>query len=257
MVACFHGDLQSAKAAVADGASVNQSETTRRAGSIIAELPELPLAVAVATNADRDVVQWLLSVGADPNGHMVMPYCATTASTDILQLVVDAGGGEGCGVLLPLLLAIAYKRTNNVRLLLAQPSLAITDGGVFLETHARGEGCHGLADIIAREVSRMSGGVHPWCAVLSAACSLPVNACCPFLHSLCPYTVRYLRLAHCPSTLAARIYRRRNELRWYDLRVFLAPLLAEVLYCTVPGTVRVKLMWRDCGVGAVGGPART
>ena len=86
VTACDEGDLPSAKAAVADGASVNEEGRTpgwRR--------PVLPLAASVARK-HHDVVVWLLSHGADPNGVDVMFYGARNSTTAILQLLIDAGG---------------------------------------------------------------------------------------------------------------------------------------------------------------------
>ena len=120
--ACWNGDLPSAIAAVADGVGVNWEEKVPGWGFV------LPLAAAVHRQ-HHDVVVWLLSLGADPNGRTVMFNGSTLSTTAILQLLIDAGGdvNEESNGLPPLLAAVRrdFNREDNVRVLLAQPSLNV------------------------------------------------------------------------------------------------------------------------------------
>ena len=86
VAACFYGDLPSVKAAIADGASVEKWGRSPRRGAYV-----LPLAAAVDQRR-HDVVVWLLSHGADPNGDRVMQCGAGDTTAAVLQLLVDAGG---------------------------------------------------------------------------------------------------------------------------------------------------------------------
>ena len=147
--ACFNGDLPSAEAAVADGASVNEDGCAPDwAGT------ELPLAVAVL-NKHFDVVVWLLSHGADSNGDRVMWSGATYSTSAILQLLIDAGGDvhrESWGQP-PLIAAVRGDNgEDNVRVLLAQPSLDFTTKfmGKTPEQYARDAHRPALADMITR-----------------------------------------------------------------------------------------------------------
>ena len=146
--ACDSGDIPSAIAAVADGASVNKEGITR--GWLL-----LPLTAAVR-NKDLPVVVWLLSVGADPNGDDVMWYGSIESTAAILQLLIDAGGdvsGESDGV--PRLhAAVADNNEGKVRALLAQPSLDLTAicDDQTAEQSARSRCRTALADMIAQEV---------------------------------------------------------------------------------------------------------
>ena len=151
VVACDEGDLPSAKAAVADGASVNEKGRTpgwRR--------PVLPLTAAVARER-HDVVVWLLSHGADPNGKEVMFRCASFGTTAILQLLIDAGGdvNRESNHQPPLFWAVEDNSEDKVRVVLAQPSLDFTIlfEGQISEQYARDEDKPALADMIAQEVS--------------------------------------------------------------------------------------------------------
>ena len=89
---------------------------------------DLPLVAAVDWWR-HDVVVWLLSHGADPNGYEVMYHSAWNGNAAILQLLIDAGGdvnrksrGER-----PLFWAIGGRTgPGNLRLLLSQPSLDLT-----------------------------------------------------------------------------------------------------------------------------------
>ena len=149
--ACYEGDLPSAAAAIADGASVNGVGIDQFGNKW------LPLAAAVHREW-RDVVVWLLSRGADPNGDAVMACGAIIKDASILQLLVDAGCdvNRHSGEQLPLFAAVEgyffLENKDSVRVLLAQPSLALTvtfrrSGPVEF---AREWGKHALAEMIAQ-----------------------------------------------------------------------------------------------------------
>ena len=149
--ACEIGDLESVKAAVTDGASVNEE------GWVLDWVGTVLPLVAAVRNKHHDVVVWLLSHGANPNGEAVMANGAGYSSAAILQLLIDAGGdvnrmsvGEP-----PLFYAVDGNSKDNVRVLLAQPSLDFTvmHTGKTAEQYARDNGRPGLADMIAEEVS--------------------------------------------------------------------------------------------------------
>ena len=152
VTSCTYGDLPSAKAAVADGASVNEEGTGPWCG------PCHPLALAVAGEHDEMVV-WLLSHGADPNGDVVMYNGAWCSTADILELLIDAGGdvnrmsaGEP-----PLFTVLDLNNCEDkVRVLLAQPSLDCTIKycGKTPVQYARDNSRQVPADMIAQEVSR-------------------------------------------------------------------------------------------------------
>ena len=152
VTACDNGDLPSAKAAVADGASVNEKGKPPAWSFALLSL------AATAYRQHHDVAVWLLSHGADPNGHKVMYYGARYSTAVILQLLIDAGGDvnrESVGQP-PLWHAVrGNNRQANARVLLAQPSLdfAVVCYGERPEQFARNEGKPALADMIAQEVS--------------------------------------------------------------------------------------------------------
>ena len=150
VTACLRGDLLSAVAAVADGSSVNGK------GVLPGWSAVLPLTVAVASK-QLDVVAWLLSHGADPNGDTVMTTGARHSTAAILQLLIDVGGDVNRGVSgRPLLFpAIDGGREDNVEVLLAQPctDLTVTNHGKTLEQYVRNSGGPAVADLIADEVS--------------------------------------------------------------------------------------------------------
>ena len=152
VAACAVGDLPSAKAAVADGASVNGQ------GMASGWDPLLPLTAAAALRHRHDVVVWLLSHGADPNGDEVM-FCGARLSTAaILQLLIDVGGdvNRDCFGLAPLFTAVnGCDSMDKVRVLLAQPSLdfTITYEDKTPEQWARDNYRPAVADMIAQEVS--------------------------------------------------------------------------------------------------------
>ena len=153
-MACENGDLPSVKAAVAAGASVNEGRVPGW-GTI------LPLAAAVGRK-HHDVVVWLLSHGADPNGDGVMNVGAYESTAVTLQLLIDAGGDVNRESLeMPPLCAavIGNSSEGNERVLLAQPSLDFTieyDGN-SPEQWARDIYRPALAELIAQEV-RGNGG---------------------------------------------------------------------------------------------------
>ena len=153
VTACYNGDLPSAKAAVADGASVNQK------GMALEWCSEPPLSAAVDMQ-HHDVVVWLLSHGADPNGANVMWYGACHSTAAMLQLLIDAGGDvnrECCEEPGPPLFPVVWDGNgeDNVRVLLAQPSLDLTIkcDGESPEENARNADRPAVADMIAQEVS--------------------------------------------------------------------------------------------------------
>ena len=137
-----------------------------------------PLTVAVYSE-HHDVAVWLLSHGADPNRESVMYYSACRSATAMLQLLIDAGGAinppgsRGW----PQLLTAGFKdRDDNVRLLLAQPSLDLTIivDNKTLEQCARDSDKPALADMIGLEV--------PQAALLPIVGSrLSVGVVCPWL----------------------------------------------------------------------------
>ena len=148
--ACRSGDLLSSQAAFADGASVNRAGLAPGCGTA------LPLCAAVASK-HSDVVRWLLSRGANPNGDEVMGYGAYMSTTVILKLLIDAGGdvNRDSWGRPPLFWAMISQSEDKVRVLLAQPSLdfTVTYVGKTPEQYAREEGKPALADAIAQEVS--------------------------------------------------------------------------------------------------------
>ena len=163
VTACFYGDLPSAKAAVADGASVNEKGWAPWGGK--------PLALeAAAFRRHHDVVVWLLSHGADPNGDAVMWYGTYYSTAAILQLLIDAGGDvnrESCGQP-PLFTAVRGNNSEDkVRVLLAQPSLDFTikHKGKTPEQYARDYPRPAVADMIAQEVSGKGLPVFTACAL--------------------------------------------------------------------------------------------
>ena len=85
VIASAKGDLPAAKAAVADGARVND-KGNYGVGNCLA------LAAAVCKKHPH-VVAWLLGQGADPEGEHVMYRGAVNSTPEILQLLIDAGSG--------------------------------------------------------------------------------------------------------------------------------------------------------------------
>ena len=203
MAACWDGDLPSVQAAVADGASVNQKET-----ELLHGLTRSVVALAVAAEAmHHDVVVWLLSQGADPNGDTVMCNGALDSTATILQLLIAAGGdvNDNTSCAEPLLFwAIDDDREDSVRLLLAQPALDLTVmyAGQTPEEYARTEGLPAVADLIAQEVNGQRCSMVVW---------LP-----------------WSRLLTC-WRLVLLIGRRRDERRWYDW--YFCTGMASLVWC--------------------------
>ena len=150
VTACAEGDLPSAVAAVADGASVNEQGKAPRWSIAL-----LPL-VAAAANECHDAVVWLLSHGADANGDKVMYHGAYYSTAGMLQLLIDAGGdvNRPSGGQPPLFTAVlGFNSEGNVRVLLAQPSLDLAATTSRPHQYARDCGKHAVADAITQEVS--------------------------------------------------------------------------------------------------------
>ena len=150
VTACFKGDLPAAKAAIADGASVNDK------GTAPGYIPLLPLAIALYRHR-HDAVTWLLSRGADPNGDAVMCYAAYGRPSHVLQLLIDAGGdvNRESRAAPPLFWATHSPGDDEVRLLLAQPCLdvAMTSYRRTAQQYACERGKPAFAATIAQEVS--------------------------------------------------------------------------------------------------------
>ena len=111
--------------------------------------------VAALTRRHVDVVAWLLSQGADPNGDSVM-YYGTDATPVALQLLVDAGGDvnrESSGGP-PLFHALVCNSEGSVRVLLATASLdfAVLHDYLTPEEFAQDWRRPALAELIAQEV---------------------------------------------------------------------------------------------------------
>ena len=171
--ACFRGDLPSVTAAVADGASVNERGRTSNWSS-----PDLPLTAAVMQK-HHDVVVWLLSHGANPNGDRVMHFAVSYSTADMLQLMIDAGGdvSRKSNGMLPLFWAMLGNFVDKLRVLLEQPSLnlAVTFGDRTAQQHARDFDKPALAGMITEEVS--GGGSERRGVVLAAIryCDVQTN----------------------------------------------------------------------------------
>ena len=148
--ACASGDIASAEAAIALGASVNDPCTVD-----CAHHAALPLDVAAAKH-HYGVVVWLLSRGADPNGHRVMWSAAFEGTPEVLQLLIDAGGDANRPTAgdVPMFAAIYGEEGANVRLLLSQPfvDLGWTRDGKTPEQCASEEGLDDVAAAITEEV---------------------------------------------------------------------------------------------------------
>ena len=122
-----------------------------------------PLSTALY-NRRRDVIVWLLSLGADPNADRVMYFAASYGTPECLQLMIDAGGDPSDSNTWgpPLYWAVengVYKE-EKLQVLLAQPALDLTVTYFYMlpETHARTTGKRDLADMIVQEVRRRRKG---------------------------------------------------------------------------------------------------
>ena len=151
VTACYRGDMAGAKAALADGASVNE------AGSVPGWGRAQPPLVAAVYRKHYDTVVWLLSHGAHTNGVLITTDVIAVVSSDVLQVLIDVGGdvNQHGGVLPPLFMAVLCDVEANAWVLLAQPSLDldIANGDRTAEQFARFHGLPALADAIAKEVS--------------------------------------------------------------------------------------------------------
>ena len=121
IAACQNGDFATVVAALADGASVNDTSFEVSYGSVT------PLAAAVKSR-HRALVLHLLSRGADVNGAGVMPAALRCRDADMLALVIDGGGdvNQRCYLMQPVLfdaLRADALHDRHLQLLLAQPSL--------------------------------------------------------------------------------------------------------------------------------------
>ena len=149
--ACYRGDMVAAKAALADGASVNE------AGSVPGWGRAEPPLVPAVYKKHYDTVVWLLSHGANTNGVLVMADVAGATSSDVLQVLIDVGGdvNRHGGGWPPLFKAILHSLEANGWVLLGQPSLDVdvANGGNTAEWFARVRGFLALADAIVEEVS--------------------------------------------------------------------------------------------------------
>jgi len=150
--ACSNGDILSAKAAIADGASVN--DKARPLGWVVSMVP----LCAAVYRRHVSVVIMLLYHGADPNGDEVMWWGALTAP-EILQLLIDAGGdvNRNSAGRPPLFTAArTFCGDATVRVLLRHPSLDLTAKHFCktAEQFARDNHSTALADMIAHEAAR-------------------------------------------------------------------------------------------------------
>ena len=170
VTACFDGDIPSAKAAIADGASVNTQGTPEHWAISI-----LPLEGAVF-HRRREVVAWLLANGASANAGNVMYYGACYCASAILQLLVDAGGdvNKRSDGRPPLYWALSLNRECSLSVLLSQPSLDVTAAfeGKTPEQYAADRDYIALADMITLEVGGGRGCRLCGCAVCMCVCLL-------------------------------------------------------------------------------------
>ena len=162
--ACANGDLPSAAAAIAGGASVNEEGCVPGWGKV----PPLAAAVRYAHDA---VVVWLLSHGADPNGDYVMDYGTFEGTAARLQLLIDAGGdvnGETVDGQPLVFFAVDSGIEDSVRVLLSEPSLDLLTSyeGRSPEEYALVYSGRAVADMIAHEVSECGAHFLPTSARL-------------------------------------------------------------------------------------------
>ena len=160
VTACNGGDWDRVSTAVASGASVNEKGNSPRWS-----FTGLPL-VAAVSRLHYNIVALLLYLGADPNGEEVMAAGAYHSTPQILQLLLDAGGGinQKSGGEPPIFTAIASTTGDvegKVRVLLAQPALdlAAAHKGKTPMQWAQACGRPALAETIDREVRPIVGRV--------------------------------------------------------------------------------------------------
>ena len=164
MRACQSGSLTAVKKVLSDGANVHEL-----GNDLSYHGPQTPLCAAVRGPTIRlDVVKYLLSVGADPNGDETLPLVATGdfRRPEVLQLLIDAGGNVN-GPESPSLLFLTVSNSGNapdivenkVRILLAEPSLRLDsvsekNGSKTPEELAHDQEYVGAADLIQLEVRK-------------------------------------------------------------------------------------------------------
>ena len=166
VTACFHGDVCAALAAIDSGASVND---TGRA-SVWASVPQMTPLAAAANSGHRSLILHLLTLGADPNGPLVMSNAVSSSTADVLGLLIDAGGDVNGRVRGGRLLhetqplSFAALRSGRLQLLLDQPCWdmnAEDAAGRTLQAFATATGNHGAAEQIARLVRSLYFGREP------------------------------------------------------------------------------------------------
>ena len=170
MAACLSGDLASVRTVVEDdGASVDEVGTAPGGDAAV-----VPLHAAV-TSQNIDLVTWLLSRGASPNGDGVMRVGAGSRNPAIFQLLIDAGGSvnrasEGIP---PLFEALRESNKGCLKVLLRDPWTALWckyNTRTAVETarviHRRND----LAKLIQDEV-------RGFCQVTSACLSVAAVSC--------------------------------------------------------------------------------
>ena len=167
VTACYHGDFCAAVAAIDSGASVN--DTGRAPVHVMSRLT--PLAAA-ANSGHRSLILHLLTLGADPNGPLVMSNAVSSSTADVLGVLIDAGGDvngrvEGDPrrprVFQPLSFA-ALRSGKLLQLLLDQPCWDINAedaAGRTLQAFAAATGNHGAAKRITRLVRSFCFGREP------------------------------------------------------------------------------------------------
>ena len=154
--ACWVGDVDLARAAVAAGARVDV-----KGAPYGWPVPVLPLGIAMQSGHVA-VIDWLLSHGADPNGDGVMVAGVWYGCPDTLQLLIDAGGdvNKPCPSEVPLAIAVRRARGATVGLLLAQPRVDLNaSSGAMSRTMEQLAAAYGEPDIallVAQEVSEAS-----------------------------------------------------------------------------------------------------
>ena len=176
VTACFNGDLPSAKAAVADGARVNEQRW------LPAWQDAVPPLIPAVSMLHYDVVVWLLSLGADPNGDAVVVHGIWCTNIRILQLLIDAGAdiNRKSGGLPPLISAVSQcNREGNedqLRLLLAQPSVdfTVTHVNITPLQYARDSRKPATTDLITQVVSGVTAAT---CTVITSLGSVGWRCC--------------------------------------------------------------------------------
>ena len=158
--ACDKGELPAVRAALADGANVNE------AGLILGSsiLRSLPLDSALqqqlyrATAEKHTAAVLMLAHGADPNSRSIMSTACFWATGALFKIVVAAGGDVNrvSGGRPPLFNAVEARNEETARALLEDPrvDLATLHTGMSAEEYARDRNRPGIEVEIAREVRR-------------------------------------------------------------------------------------------------------